>query len=273
MRNLILSAFPRNMRLPDPFTPNLTVDLLPEISQSPRIVSDFTSALTTHRNGLQLPLDLYLKTRDPPAFPKQLIGSLTLHSAFTNPNQIQHAIKRAGTTWNVPLINSIVLYVGSAGMSALHDSKGQINQFQDNSCMDIFEALVTLTDAEGRYFVLNAIANQLRYPNTHTHYFCYVLLWLFYQSKEEVIKEQITRVLLERLIVHRPHPWGLLITFIELIRNTRYEFWRQPFVRCAPEIEHLFDSVAKSCIPNHRPGSTATSPAQPTNGQTAPDAK
>ena len=26
------------------------------------------------------------------------------------------------------------------------------------------------------------------------------------------------RVLLERLIVNRPHPWGLLITFIELIK-------------------------------------------------------
>ena len=32
MRNLVLSAFPRNMRLPDPFTPNLKVDLLPEIA-------------------------------------------------------------------------------------------------------------------------------------------------------------------------------------------------------------------------------------------------
>lgn len=28
MRNLILSAFPRNMRLPDPFTPNLKVRFL-----------------------------------------------------------------------------------------------------------------------------------------------------------------------------------------------------------------------------------------------------
>ena len=36
MRNLILSAFPRNMRLPDPFTPNLKVDLLPEIGNPPR---------------------------------------------------------------------------------------------------------------------------------------------------------------------------------------------------------------------------------------------
>ena len=32
------------------------------------------------------------------------------------------------------------------------------------------------------------------------------------------------RVLLERLIVNRPHPWGLLITFIELVKNPRYAF-------------------------------------------------
>jgi CCR4-NOT transcription complex subunit 1 len=37
----------------------------------------------------------------------------------------------------------------------------------------------------------------------------------------QVVQEAITRVLLERLIVHRPHPWGLLITFIELIKNPR----------------------------------------------------
>ena len=42
---------------------------------------------------------------------------------------------------------------------------------------------------------------------------------------QEIVQEQITRVLLERLIVNRPHPWGLLITFIELIKNPRYNFW------------------------------------------------
>lgn len=41
MRNLILSAFPRNMRLPDPFTPNLKVDILQEISLAPKISPDF----------------------------------------------------------------------------------------------------------------------------------------------------------------------------------------------------------------------------------------
>jgi CCR4-NOT transcription complex subunit 1 len=53
------------------------------------------------------------------------------------------------------------------------------------------------------------------------------------------------RVLLERLIVNRPHPWGLLITFIELIKNPRYNFWSHSFTRCAVEIERLFESVAR----------------------------
>ena len=65
---------------------------------------------------------------------------------------------------------------------------------------------------------------------------------------QEIVQEQITRVLLERLIVNRPHPWGLLITFIELIKNPRYNFWSFSFTHCAGEIERLFESVARSCM-------------------------
>ena len=48
--------------------------------------------------------------------------------------------------------------------------------------------------------------------------------------------------------MNRPHPWGLLITFIELIKNPHYNFWQHKFTRCAGEIERLFDSVARSCM-------------------------
>lgn len=41
---------------------------------------------------------------------------------------------------------------------------------------------------------------------------------------QEIVQEQITRVLLERLIVNRPHPWGLLITFIELIKVCNLDY-------------------------------------------------
>ena len=127
--------------------------------------------------------------------------------------------------------------------------------------MDVFQQLAGELSAEERYLFLNAIANQLRYPNNHTHYFSCVLLYLFSEAGSERVQEQITRVLVERLIVHRPHPWGLLITFIELIKNPRYNFWSKGFTRCAPEIERLFESVARSCMATNTAPSAATAGA------------
>jgi CCR4-NOT transcription complex subunit 1 len=46
----------------------------------------------------------------------------------------------------------------------------------------------------------------------------------------------MTRVLLERFVVHRSHPWRALVTFIELLRNSKYEFWNKEFIRVAPEV-------------------------------------
>ncbi|KAM0926260.1 hypothetical protein ACQ4PT_003393 [Festuca glaucescens] len=166
MRNVILSAFPRSMRLPDPSTPNLKIDLLPEITKAPRIMSDFEGALRSKH--MKADVDEYLKRPDGSSFLSDLKQKLLLP---------QNEASIAGTRYNVPLINSLVLYIG----------------IQDN------------------------------------------------------VQEQITRVLLERLIVNRPHPWGLLITFIELIKNPRYNFWNRSFIHIAPEIKMLFESVAKSC--------------------------
>ena len=60
----------------------------------------------------------------------------------------------------------------------------------------------------------------------------------------------MTRVLLERFIVHRPHPWGALVTFIELFRNQKYELWSKEFVRVAPEVTMLLESEC-SCVSLH----------------------
>lgn len=54
--------------------------------------------------------------------------------------------------------------------------------------MDIFQNLAVDLDTEGRYLFLNAIANQLRYPNSHTHYFSCVLLYLFVEANSEAIQ-------------------------------------------------------------------------------------
>merc|ERR1719230_697392 len=142
-------------------------------------------------------------------------------------------------------------------ISQIH-SKGltpSMSTIAHSSHMDIFQNLAVDLDTEGRYLFLNCITNQLRYPNSHTQYFSCTLLYLFAEANQESIQEQITRVLLERLIVNRPHPWGLLITFIELIKNRNYNFWAHPFCRCAAEIEKLFSSVARSCMQQKQPSS------------------
>ncbi|XP_058087524.1 uncharacterized protein LOC131234608 [Magnolia sinica] len=51
----------------------------------------------------------------------------------------------------------------------------------------------------------------------------------------DIIQEQITRVLLERLIVNQPHPWGLLITFINL--------------QCSKKMEVVVVNFFSSCFP------------------------
>ncbi|KAI8808354.1 CCR4-Not complex component, Not1-domain-containing protein [Cladochytrium replicatum] len=237
LRNLILSAFPRNMKLPDPFTPNLRVENLPEITHAPTVLSDYTSTLV--QNGFKQDIDLYLKSRGPVSFLIDLRNRLVNSSASQS---------QTGFHYNIQLINSLVLYVGVQAIAQSQGKQGQgIPAIAPSPSMDIFQQLVVDLDTEGRYFFLSAIANQLRYPNSHTHYFSCVLLYLFSEANQEIIQEQITRVLLERLIVNRPHPYGLLITFIELIRNSRYNFWEHTnFIRCAPDIERLFTSVAKS---------------------------
>uniref|UniRef100_A0A1B6IPJ6 CCR4-NOT transcription complex subunit 1 n=1 Tax=Homalodisca liturata TaxID=320908 RepID=A0A1B6IPJ6_9HEMI len=235
MRNLILSAFPRNMRLPDPFTPNLKVDMLAEISHAPRVLTNYAS--TIQPISFKKDLDSYLKLRAPVTFLSELRSNLQVSN-------------EPGMRYNIPLMNALVLYVGVQAITHIR-SKGltpNMTTIAHSSHMDIFQNLAVDLDTEGRYLFLNAIANQLRYPNSHTHYFSCTLLYLFAEANTEAIQEQITRVLLERLIVNRPHPWGLLITFIELIKNPSYKFWNHEFVHCAPEIEKLFESVARSCM-------------------------
>ena len=83
----------------------------------------------------------------------------------------------------------------------------------------------------------------LRYPNAHTHWFSCLILYLFHEVNDERFREIVTKVLLERFIVHRPHPWGALVTFIELLRNQKYDFWNREFVRIAPEVTALLESV------------------------------
>ncbi|KAL7495152.1 hypothetical protein ACHAWT_006213 [Skeletonema menzelii] len=228
LRNIILSATPKGVPFHDPINRNFKIDQLPEIAQSPLILSNVVGPLMSFKNEL----DNYLRGQQSPDFFNILLGQLRKQD---NSKEL-----------DAPKVNSVVLYVGMQGLARLQNDQISSNLSRTPE-MELFQKLMELDD-HGRYIILNAFANQLRYPSSHTHYFSCVMLFLFNDSKDEGVKEQITRVLLERLITQRPHPWGLLITFIELIKNTKYQFWNHSFTRCATEIEKVFENVARSCM-------------------------
>jgi len=253
LRNLVLSAFPRAMRLPDPFSPNLKVDLLPEINRAPKLLGDSGVALDESSNseGLRRELEYYLES-----------GGTNQTFLSSLPSRLR-TLNSSGTRleFSTALINAFVLHAGLNSL-ARGETMKTVSDLEDptitnvalsasnyRATKELFQYLTSELSAEGRYLVINAIINQLRFPNSHTHFFSYVLLGLFKDARDDFVKEQITRVLLERLIVHRPHPWGLLVTFIELIKNPRYAFWKHPFTRSTVEIEKVFRSVANSCAP------------------------
>lgn len=122
MRNLILSAFPRHMRLPDPFTPNLKIDLLPEIHQSPRILTDFTSVI--EENKLKKDIDVYLETGKSPN--AHFLKDLT--------NKLKD---------NAPLINAVVFYIGSVTI---------INKIpvHKGPALEIYQYLLSELESEGK---------------------------------------------------------------------------------------------------------------------------
>ncbi len=95
MRNLILSAFPRTMRLPDPFTPNLKVEMLPEISIPPRAVSNYAGYI---KLSFRRDLDSYLKNRSPVSFLSELRPFLLLNGG-----------EQPGSRYNIQVNNHLVL--------------------------------------------------------------------------------------------------------------------------------------------------------------------
>ncbi|KMZ97371.1 hypothetical protein PVNG_01201, partial [Plasmodium vivax North Korean] len=233
LRNLVLSAFPRNIKLPDPFMSDVKIDLLQEIKLAPKILTNIIFPL--FKKKLKNVIDEYFTNRD-----FTLLLRIKDKLFFSKRRTYQYSAK-----YDVDVLNSLIMYVGT---SICRAKRRNVAVVKNNLAYTLFLFLCKELDMEGRYLLLSNIVNHIRYPNSHTHYFSCLILFLFSQSNDVVIQEQIIRVLLERILAHRPHPWGLLITFIELIKNAKFHFWECPFVHAATEIKKLFQSVAQACL-------------------------
>lgn len=203
LRNLVLCAFPPGMRLPDPFAVRLAT--LPDAQRVPAVPYDWSSALPP---ALRDALDAFVAHRTP--MPTELL-----------------AVVQGGETHVFePLLHAAALYVAVHAPDAL---------------VEWFRSLLRALEPEGRYLLLSAAANELRFPSQHTVCFSALFGTLYVDDKgEPYVREQILRVLLERVIVHRPHPWGLLYTFAQLLRMP------VPLPQAPPEIHAMLERIVQT---------------------------
>ncbi|KAF2191169.1 Not1-domain-containing protein [Zopfia rhizophila CBS 207.26] len=249
LRNLVVSAYPSNiLEMPDPFSTGMKVDRLEDIRQAPNVRADIDQIL--RQAGIKDTVDSLLKVSE---LKLEDVDKICNATYFTEPKPA--GFELVATTVDPALIHAIVLYIGSAALAS-QGSKGPTFNSMSPSAKLLGE-LAKQMRPEARFHFISAIANQLRWPNAHTHYFSYALLHLFGPPSDDTqvldVQQTITRVLLERLLVHRPHPWGLIITLLEILKNRIYAFWDLPFVKAAPEVERLFNALFSHVQQSPRP--------------------
>jgi CCR4-NOT transcription complex subunit 1 len=175
LRNLILSAFPRNMYLPDPYSLNLKMGELFESQQVPEIGS-YQQQLS--KTGLTSSLNELARTDDCQAFAEIFLKNINTADNLENGPQYSR--------YNIAVINPVILHLGDTDITENRDaSQGHTYQ--------ICKSLLTKLDAEGCYLLLNSIANHMRFPNRHTCFFSSLMLSLFEATDDTQVKEQITR--------------------------------------------------------------------------------
>lgn len=245
LRNIILSATPENVDTVNPFSSKELIESMPNSENSPEVYYAPLDDLS--KVGLKKPTENFLRI-PAPALMRSIYGGTKL-------NHLKELAEFGFdvVNFNVKLINALILHIG---MSAVEDRvPANMKVFNSKSShASLVIDLLNQGNTEFRYHVISAIANQLRYPNSHTQWFGCLALHLFgtesiWQSPDVYveIQELMTRVLLERQLVNRPHPWGLSLVLCEMLRNSQYKFHSLPFVSSAPpEMKVVFEALARN---------------------------
>ncbi|KAF2761013.1 Not1-domain-containing protein [Pseudovirgaria hyperparasitica] len=242
LRNLVLSAYPSSFpELPDPFMAGLKIDRLEEVRKAPVIRADIDGYIL--RSGIKDALDNMIHDPDQTSEDYEKISQ-----AINTHTKLETGLSSIPVTVNDQLLNAIVIYVASStenNSPSFNPASGSVR---------LLEALSKNLRPEATYYLLGALANQLRWPNSHTCYYSYMILHLFGSTDSKALEVQqiISRILLERLIVHRPHPWGLIITLLEIMETHKQAFWNLPFIKATPEVERLFHALFQHIQQNPR---------------------
>ncbi|KAI1427862.1 Not1-domain-containing protein [Xylaria sp. FL1777] len=211
------------------------------VSQESEIISDFLSFSALREAGL-IPVLEQLMQAGPT---EDAIAHLT--HAINKRNGDETIYGHVRLTVDPKLIDDIVEFIGDHAVSRSR----QAGPLFVHGSADIatLSLLVHELSPEGRYYLLSSSIDRLRYPIPLTEYFTHVILDLFGQDindpEEADIRQQIVRILLERLAGYWPQPWGLITVILELTKDQKYMFFDQPFIKADRDIAEQFLALAR----------------------------
>jgi len=220
--------------LPSPFSQVVKMKLEDERESAP--VPKWLET-TLRSAGMLKSLDAILHSSDPKV--------ADVMAVVERANNSVPGSRAAGTNvdkYRKGLMGAMVHYIGIKGLEA----NGIFMPSSTHS--KVLHMLARNLEVSERHKMIDGLVNHLRYPNRHTNWFMSALLDLFGNSApadegQDEVMESIVGVLIERLHVHRPHPWGVVVLLLELCKKKDYVFWELPFVKASPDIERLFASL------------------------------
>ena len=112
LRNIVLSAYPPNITLPDPHLRDIDFEAIPEMGPIPPILSDFAASLRA--GDLKMYLDQYLLNRSPQSTFLLSLKDRLRASVGEGPAE----------TYNLSLINSLVMYIGVSSVAQARARSG-----------------------------------------------------------------------------------------------------------------------------------------------------
>jgi CCR4-NOT transcription complex subunit 1 len=153
MRNIVLSAFPSDTILPDPYLRDAKFEAISEMGPIPPILSDFTSGLKI--GDLRGHLDQYLLGRGSLALVQPLKDRLKL-SATTADFALE--------SYNASLINALVIYIGVSSVAQGKARSGSVLFNPADSGAILLRQLVVELEPEGMLLLFLSFVDDVYLP-------------------------------------------------------------------------------------------------------------
>nr|OQO20171.1 hypothetical protein B0A51_13367 [Rachicladosporium sp. CCFEE 5018] len=220
LHNLVNSAATQVVmsEQPDPFERGLKINRLDQVRQLPAVHTDHAKILQDAR------LSTHLE--------KALEGS------DVDVRTILAFVDRPTKPIDTHTINVLILHL------AVVATKASTVFSAASPPARLLDRLLTLSRPELRFHLLCALTNQLRYVNGHTQYFSTAMVHFFSAGSED-LRQAMLGVFVNRLSMARPHPWGLLVTMLEVIKNPSYDVWGMPWVKAHGQVENMLMTLVQ----------------------------